>query len=170
MFQLMSWSWLSLVSEPCRSQFKLPTVVVVVVVVAVVLVLVVLVVVVSVVVVSVVVVPDVVVLVVVVLVVVMVLVVVVAVVVALIVVLSIHVSIRRSKTNRNLQKWDIFASIDQKSIEDIFFFSSSFSSFFPFVFFSFFFFFLDAFSHLYKRVRPSDGSSVRPLVRPSHTS
>ena len=140
MIQLMSWSWLSLVSEPCRSQFKFPTVVVVVVVVAVVLVLVVLVVVVSVVVVSVVVVPDVVVLVVVVLVVVMVLVVVVAVVVDLIavvvvVVLSIHVSIRRSKTNRNLQKWDIFASIDQKSIEDIFFFSSSFSSFFPFVFF-----------------------------------
>ena len=136
MIQLMSWSWLSLVSELCRSQFKFPTVVVVVV--AVVLVLVVLVVVVSVVVVSVVVVPDVVVLVVVVLVVVMVLVVVVAVVVALVVVvvvLSIHVSIRRSKTNRNLQKWDIFASIDQKSIEDIFFFSSSFSSFFPFVFF-----------------------------------
>ena len=137
MFQLMSW--LSLVSEPCRSQFKFPTVVVVVVVVAVVLVLVVLVVVVSVVVVSVVVVPDVVVLVVVVLVVVMVLVVVVAVVVDLIavvvVVLSIHVSIRRSKTNRNLQKWDIFASIDQKSIEDIFFFLL------PFLLFSLLFFF-----------------------------
>ena len=34
--------------------------------------------------------------------------------------------------------------------------------------------FLDAFSHLYKRVRPSVGQSVhpsvRPLVRPSHTS
>ena len=74
------------------------------------------------------------------LVVVMVLVVVVAVVVDLIavvvvVVLSIHVSIRRSQTNRNLQKWDIFASIDQKSIEDIFFFLL------PFILFSLLFFF-----------------------------
>ena len=32
MFQLMSWSWLSLVSAPCRSKFKHPKVVVVVVV------------------------------------------------------------------------------------------------------------------------------------------